>query len=189
MIREIDQYNLHKTFRFNLISREKEIEIEQFKQRDDTILLFFALLFISSLGFVFLTLIDVLFIQSRINQLQNNERIARNNLEQIDQILTSHGELITKSQLLKEAISKDVSFDTLFQIINTSISIEGLQVISYERITNGAFLVNVKHNSLNETKAISDQLNLINEIDYSRINRVARLSDNSFQTQFELLLK
>lgn len=189
MIREIDQYNLHKTFRFNLISKEKEIEIEQFKQRDDTILLFFILLFISSLGFVFLTLIDAIFIQTRINQLERNERIATNNLEQIDSILTAHGELITKTQLLNEVISKDVSFNTLFQIINTSISIQGIEVISYERITNGAFLVNVKHNSLNETKTISDRLNLINAIDYSRINRVARLADNSFQTQFELLLK
>lgn len=189
MIREVDQYNLHKTFRFNLISKEKEIEIEQFKQRDDTILLFFIVLFIASLGFVFLVFIDALFIQSRINQLENDEKITRNNLIQIDSILTSHGELITKSALLKEAISKDVSFEKLFQIINTSISQQGLDVISYERITNGAFLVNVKHASLNEIKAISDQLNLIEDIDYSRINRVARLSDNSFQTQFELLLK
>lgn len=189
MIREIDLYNWHKTFRFNLISREKEIEIEQFKQRDDTILLFFVLIFISALGFFFLTLIDVLFIKSRITQLQNNERIVRNNLEQIDQIITSYGELITKSRLLKDAISKDVSFDTLFQIINQSISIEGIEIVSYERITNGAFLINVKHNSLNLIRVISDNLSLVDNINYSRINRVSRLSDNSFQTQFELLLK
>lgn len=189
MIREIDPYNAHKTFRFNLIAKEKEVEVEEFRQRDDTILLGFILLFFVAVAFVFLALVDTFFVQSRLDSINNSIKVSQGQLNSINSLVQSHGELISKATLLETAIQKDISFDKLFDIVENIFANKPLNLNSYERTVSGSFLINFSHDSVEQIDDLIPEF-LQNElIEKAVVNRTSRLSDIGFQTQIEVKLK
>jgi len=172
---------LQEFFQFNLLPKKTEKEVKVIKDRDESVVYSLILIFAAIFIYLLLNLIQMIFIDSKINQIKENITQVSSDINLFQEVRKFNGETFIKSILLKSPVNKDVKAAQLIEISDSSIETKGL-IIGYKRLETGEFGVIVEVSDLNNVAPILDSLETKDEIEKIVINSIVKdpFSENTF---------
>jgi hypothetical protein len=131
-----------KYFDFDLLPSISRSDMRVLKDRDDSTLYAFVLVFSAVFIFFILNLIQIVIVEARINVIQDNIDEAVEDIDSYNDIRAIHGEIFQKATLLKTALEKDIRITDLFDISSDLTSGIG-DILTYQRLVTGDFSITV----------------------------------------------
>jgi hypothetical protein len=147
-------------FRFDLLPRKSEDEIQELEVRDNTLLYSFLLIFFSAVVFFILTLVKVALVDPALAVSNNNVVNAEKQIRNFSQIQKVNGELYVKSTSLEPLLGQDVKttkFLDFAEKFKTAFA-GRVDIQTYLRESDGLFSMNLGTISTNEVQLIVQYL-------------------------------
>jgi len=147
-----------KTFGFNLIpGKDKEVIVKEEKR--DTLSVYSAFLpFISVVIWLSLVMFNKLVVYESKKEwtgLINSKQMQIDN--EFHDVRLRHGELVVKTQILGELVTKDIKPEILFILTGRIFPVteSGIRVIGYGRKSDGSFDINIETDSYTQFAEIA----------------------------------
>lgn len=134
-------------FKFNLLPKKTKEELEVYEERDVSIIYSFLLVFGAVFVFLVLNIVQLIFIQTNLNSLQNDINNADSQIADFFSIRRVNGELVSKSRLLQDPLSEDIKINTFLNYADDLIGQYGI-ISNYDREPSGTFVLTATFNTI-----------------------------------------
>lgn len=182
-----DNQNTYKNrlFKFDLLPKRTDEEIKVLQDRDNSIIYSFVLVFSGALAFFGLTLIQTLILEPRLS----NRNQALNNLENqvngFNNVRIAHGELIQKSNLLRDPLERDIGLDEFIRVSNEISANESI-ITAYGRENTGEFLLSFRVDNISDTVEIVNRAKNLIEVEDVLLRSV---SSNISEDNYDFIME
>ncbi len=150
-------------FKFNLLSKQNEEDIQTLEERDDSTLYAMVLVFSGIFIFFILNLIQLIVIQSRINSIQTRIDDTVAEITTYNDVRALYGEIFQKSNLLREPLLNDIKLTRLIEISSLMTQDDGT-IVSYGRVPAGGFSLTVEVDTEENARNILNRAEEIEEV-------------------------
>ena len=165
-------YRQPSFFKFNLLSKQSEEEIQQLEERDDSSLYAMILVFSGVFIFFILNLIQTIIVQGRINLINEGISNVDTEIANYNDIKALHGEIFKKSNLLIDPLLKDIKISRLLEISSQIVQEEGT-ILSYNKDAINKFSLRVSVNSFENAINILNNAEKVNEVEVPYIQTLS----------------
>lgn len=147
-------------FKFDLLPRKSEDEIQDLEVRDNTLLYSFLLIFFSAVIFFILTLVKVALIDPALAVSKNNVANADKQIQNFAPVQKVNGELYVKSTSLEPLLGQDVKTTKFLDFAEKfkTAFVGRVDIRTYLRESDGLFSMDLGTISTDEVQLIVEYL-------------------------------
>lgn len=142
-------------FKFNLLPKKSEEEIQVIERRDNTIFYSILIVFFSSIVWLISALLLTMGVEPQLEVAEQNLARSKAELKSLDYVHIAYGELVTKADKLAPLLSKRINTELIFTVsVSLTNLVNGAEISTYGRESDGKFLFVIVTDDLLDIESI-----------------------------------
>ena len=162
-------------FSFNLLPPRSESEVAKEENRSNSLLYASFLLFVITLGWLSIRLIDSAFVKRSLNNWNETQIQKKQEIDTYNVYASANGELVLKTRSLGPVVEKHIDPDFVFNFVDSLIkqTTPTTEILSYGRNSEGTFQVEGIAKSTGDISALVSAFNAEEQVEDARLNNLA----------------